>query len=568
MKRLVFVLLVLFVPLVAAPVAGADVAFQASALPPAGTSIRDVAVGDLDGHNGPDIVSSYADGGIAVQLNDGSGHFGAPRVYPTNCDVLQVELADLGASNTNDAPDGHLDAAIVCGGYLGGEEKYLGRLTGDGNGGFSEARVVLSLGFGFANPDGPQIMALTDVRGPGLPPLPAYSYAYQTFEHFETQFRRKLCFTYDWETPTCLASSDPEPGPLFLPIRIADARLDTLGGDKGILGWGPEPLWHASTRELATPPPSTGPNFYSLATGDLAADGPDEMSAAGTSGSGYQDSPASGVVNVLYGDIAGGVPDQVGTKFASAPGVTNIALGDFDLDGKNDLVGSSWSYTPGSGAVGSVFVQSGDGAGHLGPPQMIPLYHGETFSTAPVRVADLDGNGSPDVVAIVGGQVQVLLNQKVRPPALVPANPASAAHRLAATTNALAGIKGLKKSARVDKKGFITLGTASNPPTASVDLTVTLPGGKASGKARVSAKKAGGKKKAILLGHAKIAIPAGSTRTLKVKLKPKALALLKKGPLHASLAVAAVAAGGAKQSMTQPLTIKSRKTSGKRHARG
>lgn len=556
MKRLVFVLLALAVPLVAAPGANADVAFQATALPPAGTSIRDVAVGDLDGKNGPDVVSSYADGGIAVQLNDGSGHFGAPHVYPTNCDVLQIELADLGASNTNNAPDGHLDAAIVCGSYLGGEEKYLGRLTGDGNGGFGEARVVLTLGFGFANPDGPQIMALTDVRGPGLPPLPAYSNAYQTFEHFETQFRRKLCFTYDWETPTCLASSDPEPGPLFIPIKIADARLDTLGGDKGILGWGPEPVWHASTRELATPPPSTGPNFYSIATGDLAADGPDEISAAGTSGSGYQDSPASGVVNVLYGNIAGGVPDQVGTKFESAPGVTNIAVGDFDLDGKNDLVGSSWSYSPGSGAVGSVFVQSGDGAGHLGPPQMIPLYHGETFSQAPVRVADLDGNGSPDVVAIVGGQVQVLLNQKVRP-APVPATPAVA-------TNGLAGIRGLKKVVRPDKKGFITLGTATNPPTASVDLTVTLPGGRSGGKARMSVKKPKGKKKATLLGHAKITIPAGSKRVLKVKLKPKALALLKKGPLHASLRVVATAVGGEKKSKTQKLTIKPRKAAGKK----
>jgi hypothetical protein len=562
MKRLVPLLLVLFVLLSTAACAEADVAFQATALPSAGTTLRDVAVGDLDGHNGPDIVSSYSDGGIAVQLNDGSGHFGAPQVYPTNCDVLQIELADLGASNTNNTPDGHLDAAIVCGSYLGGEEKYLGRLTGDGNGGFGEARVVLSLGFGFANPDGPQIMALTDVRAPGLPPVPAYSYAYQTFEHFETQFRRKLCFTYDWETPTCLSSSDPEPGPLFLPIKIADARLDTLGGDKGILGWGPEPVWHASTRELAMPPPSTGPNFYSLATGDLAADGPDEMSAAGTSGSGYQDSPPSGVVNVLYGDIAGGVPDQVGTKFESAPGVTNIAIGDFDLDGKNDLVGSSWSYTPGSGAVGSVFVQSGDGAGHLGPPQMIPLYHGETFSTAPVRVADLDGNGSPDVVAIVGGQVQVLLNQKVRPPVSpVSAGPASAA-------KGLAGIKGLKKTVHPDKKGFITLGTATNPPTASVDLTVTLPGGKGGSKARAAAARPGGKKKAILLGHAKISIPAGSKRTLKVKLKPKALGLLKKGPLHTRLSLVAANAAGAKESKTQALTIKPRKTGRKkRHAK-
>jgi hypothetical protein len=556
MKRLALLLLVLFVPLTAASTASGDVAFQATALPSAGTSIRDVAVGDLDGHNGPDIVSSYSQGGIAVQLNDGSGHFGAPHLYPAPCDTLQVELADLGASNTNNAPDGHLDAAIVCGGYLGGEGKYLGRLTGDGNGGFSEARIVTSLSFGSFNPDGQQTMALVDVRGPGLPPLPAYSSAY----HSGSEFGRLLCFTYDWVNPTCLDSSDPQPGITFLAGTIADARLFTTGGTKGILDWGPEPLWHASTREIAKVPPSTGTQFESLAVGDLGSDGPDLISAAGSCGCGYADSPAAGVVDVLHGDIAGGVPDQVGTKFDSAPGVTNIALGDFDLDGKNDLVGSSWSYSPAAGAVGSVFVQSGDGAGHLGPPQMIPLYHGETFSTAPVRVADLDGNGSADVVAIVGGQVQVLLNQKLRPP------PATATPSPAAATNGLAGIRGLKKSVRPDRKGFITLGTATNPPTASVDLTVTLPSVKGGGKARASVKKPK-KKKAIVLGHAKVSIPSGSKRTLKVKLKPKALALLKKGPLSARLGIVAVSTSGAKDSKTQKLTIKPRKAHGKKRHR-
>jgi hypothetical protein len=132
--------------------------------------------------------------------------------------------------------------------------------------------------------------------------------------------------------------------------------------------------------------------------------------------------------------------------------------------------------------------------------------------------------------------------------------------------NGLAGIRGLKKVVRPDKKGFITLGTATNPPTAGVDLTVTLPGGKSGGKARASVKRPKGKKKAVLLGHAKIAIPAKSKRVLKVKLKPKALALLKKGPLHASLRVVATAVGGGKKSKTQKLTIKPRKTSGKRHA--
>ena len=46
------------------------------------------------------------------------------------------------------------------------------------------------------------------------------------------------------------------------------------------------------------------------------------------------------------------------------------------------------------------------------PPQLFPLSHTEAFSRAPLAVADLDGNGGPDAVAIVGGQVQVLLNTR------------------------------------------------------------------------------------------------------------------------------------------------------------
>ena len=97
--------------------------------------------------------------------------------------------------------------------------------------------------------------------------------------------------------------------------------------------------------------------------------------------------------------------------------MTSIATGDFSVDGKEDLIGNSWSCDPATSPIvctGAVFVQEGDGKGGLGPPQMFPLSHNEGFSRAPIRVADLDGNGGPDAVAIVGGQVQVLLNTQAK----------------------------------------------------------------------------------------------------------------------------------------------------------
>jgi hypothetical protein len=173
---------------------------------------------------------------------------------------------------------------------------------------------------------------------------------------------------------------------------------------------------------------------------------------------------------------------------------------------------------------------------------MFPLSTTETFSRAPVRVADLDGNTTPDAVAIVGGKVQVMLNKAA--PFTVKVNP-------------LKGITGLpKKSVTVDKKGFIHLGTATNPPTASVDLTLTIPAAKGGKAGSSAAKPKGKKKKATVIGHAKITIPTGKKRALKVKLKPKALALLKKGPLKSTLTVIATGTDGSKETKKQPLKIK------------
>ena len=490
-------------------------------------------------------------------LNNGNGTFAAPRLFATGCYTVQVELADLGGLDDGNVLDGRLDAAVVC---RVGEQQYLGRLAGDGVGGFGAPHIVPELNAGPFNGGSPQEMALADLRGPGLPPVPIFTYMTQDVFH-EPTFYRVLCFSYDWISRNCFGRDTPQVSQPLVAGNIADARVFTLGGAKGILDWGPLSAgWAASTRELAPGPPgATGQVAYSLAIGDLAGDGPDILSAAGSCGCGYQDVPASGVVDISYGN-AGGVPDQVGTKFPSAPGVTNIATGDFDLDGRNDLIGTNWYYDAAvATSTGAVFVQTGDGAGGLGAPQMFPLSHTEDRSRAPIRVADLDGNGGPDAVAIVGGQVQVLLNTQSK--ALVPPPSAS--------LNPLAGIKGLPKKARVDKNGNLILGSATNPPTASVDLTVLLPvakgGGKASAAARPKGKAKGKSKKAKVIAHAKIKIPPSKKRLLKVHLKGSSLAQLKKGKaLKAKLKIVAVATDGTKKAKTQSLTIKPPKKAKKR----
>jgi FG-GAP-like repeat len=555
-KRFALLLIALCAALVPVSVASADFSFQTTTLEPAGGNhLETVAVGDVDGRNGPDLVTAYSAGGIAVQLNDGHGHFGAPVMYETGCEVSQVELADVGGPPESIQPDGHLDVVISCV-EAGGDHIYLGRMFGDGNGGFSAPHLFVESDYGFANglALSHQSFALVEFRGPSGPPVPVWTYLSQpSLGHYE----RLFCLSYDWASRQCTdPGANPQPYVPFLAARVADAELFTTGGTQGLLDWGPSPIWHAGERDFGPEPESSDPAdaiWRGIAVGDLESDGPDTLTSAGDGGAVLGDS-VSGRVSVLYGNTATGVPAQHATTFPSAPGVENINTGDFDLDGHTDVVGINWHYAAATGGIGGLFFQAGDGTGHLAAPQKTTLYHGETWNTAPIGVADLDGNGSPDVVAVVGGKVQVLLNQKLRPP-VVPA-PGTA------VVSPLSGIKGLSKKVSALANGTLLLGSATNPPTAGVGLTLTIPAvgkgkGKDSARAAAAKPKQGKKKKETVIGKAKITVPAGKTVPLKLKLSAKAKALLAKGPLHAKLAIKATSTAGVVKEESRPLTIAS-----------
>jgi hypothetical protein len=427
-------------------------------------------------------------------------------------------------------------------------------MFGDGSGGFSAPDIFPESNYGSFNglALSHQAFALVEFRGPTGPPVPTWTRLVQSGSF---EFKRFLCLSYDWSTAQCIEDEATQPYAPLVAGRVAEAELFTYGGPEGLLDWGPSGGWHAGTRDFGPEPTSREPAdiWRSITIGDLNGDGPDILTSAGTSGA-VPEEPASGRVSVLYGNTAEGVPPQHATTFPSELGVEGIATGDFDLDGHTDVVGTDFHYSAATGGIGGVFFQSGDGAGHLGSPQELPLYSGERFNYAPVRVADLDGNGTPDVIAIVGGEVRVLLNQTARP-VLNPIAPGVSVVNAAPPAKPLAGIKKLPKLVTALANGGLLLGTATNPPTASVGITITIPAkGKAKGAALVTARAKKGKP--TVIGKAQIKIAAGKTVALKVKLSTAARKLLRKGALHARLTIVAVSATGAKQTETVPLTIK------------
>jgi hypothetical protein len=124
------------------------------------------------------------------------------------------------------------------------------------------------------------------------------------------------------------------------------------------------------------------PTSYGVpVSADFNLDGKPDLAFGGTRG-----------IFVVLGDGAGGFTLAPG-PFQPTP-VTQLKAADFDRDGKPDLAASS----PGSSSTtGSVILLRGDGTGDFSattPSASVP-------GDAPIAVADFDGNGLPDVAAVV-----------------------------------------------------------------------------------------------------------------------------------------------------------------------
>ena len=503
--------------------------------------LLDVAIADLGGANGPDIVATAINlNKLLLLRNQGRGTFAAP-VQRDACGTGNAFPAQIVAGQFNAGTDQIGDVAVACG--------FVAIVPGGGAAGLGAPQATAWQTRG--------IIAAGELNGGGNTEL--------VFGGPAGGNKAVLCFLiqpFSSANPICGNPMDPQP-PLLpdtlqgfwvgTPTPVvadlvgpASPRHDEVFGlsttdldaitiyNRAPIS-GPGPLftsWAAFERTSSTSQP------YFIDVGDIEADGDMDI-LVGHKAGGHFDL----FVNGTAGIPTDAVPIQTNTL-----GFENQAgrLADFDGDGRLDAVIAT--------GQGRVALHRGNGDGTFGGAVEVGVVG--SLSRVALDVGDLDGDHDPDIVVseshstLTGNtpdKLTVLLNRSLPPVTSPP--PSGGGPGLpspAGPPSPITGLKALKSTVIVDRKGRAVLGTATNPPTAATSQTVRASGGAAAAAARRT-----------VLARGRTTIRAGATKRLVVKLGAKALRrLMRAGTLRVTLTISATGPTGLKATLRRRVKLR------------
>ena len=332
-----------------------DGTFQAKQDFGAGGDSLSVAVADFNGDGRSDMVSANIDGNyVSVFLGNGNGTFQAKRAFGTGTHPHSVAVSDFNGDGKSDliTADAGSNTASV--------------LLGNGNGTF-QAKQDFGIG------SNPQSVAVGDFNGDGKKDLVTADYDFASgntasvlLGNGDGTFQAKQSFGTG-SGPSSVAVAD------FNGDGKSDLlTADEIGNTASVL------LGNGDGTFQAKQSFGTGIHPCSLAVSDFNGDGRSDL-VTGNDG--------SNTASVLLGN--GNGTFQAGQSFGTFGGGTpwSVAVGDFNGDGKSDLV-----VADKASSTTSVLLGNGNGTFQARQP------FGTGSGPWSVAVGDLNGDGVKDLV--------------------------------------------------------------------------------------------------------------------------------------------------------------------------
>lgn len=383
------------------------------------SGLDSVAVADLDGVNGPDIlVLSYTAGGghgvVNVLLNDGDGTFTPEPQDFDACDGA----GSLVVGQFNPSVDSHLDVAMIC-----GDQQTLGRMLGDGQGHFGAVQTV---GVGYLTGASPAA-AVTFLRTGAMDGPTLVFGAYLAPIGMTICFFRVPDFASDLDGggsnfPYCnihindiVGSPDygsiDDWGPVASDIVVGEDVVnpgEPFARDEAVSGGGASsnqipiavtgytPFYQSSWSYSARASGNTG---TAVALADLDHDGQNDLLIGG--------SDLVAFAEATIADYVPGWPIEIGAQpthsFASVPFLYDMVTADFDGDGKVDIAALGDDDDNDDGVT--VALHRGNGDGTFAPYERFPARgnYGAGGGEQVIAVGDFDRNGKPDLVTVGSG---------------------------------------------------------------------------------------------------------------------------------------------------------------------